>query len=325
MLSTWKTAPALAAGDTVVLKPPEWAPLSCSLLADLVCEAEFPAGVFNVVQGIGEEAGAALVRHPHLRRISFTGSPEVGREIGEAAAHNLVPFTAELGGKGAFMVFAEADIEAAALRAAQQYDDSAQACTAGTRLLVQRTIGDHFLERFHHHVDQHVLGDPRDPATTISPLIHRDHLARVQGFVERARAAGDRIARGGRVADRGGLWYELTLVEPASNQSEIVQSEVFGPVLTYQTFTDEEEAVTLANSTRYGLTATVYTGSEERAQRVGRAVRAGTVWVNCHMVRDLTAPFGGTGISGIGREGGDYALDFYSDLKMLQVKEGTTG
>jgi betaine-aldehyde dehydrogenase/5-carboxymethyl-2-hydroxymuconic-semialdehyde dehydrogenase len=324
MLSTWKTAPALAAGCTVVLKPPEWAPLSCSLLADLTEEAGFSAGVFNVVQGIGEEAGAALVAHPGVRRVSFTGSSDTGRLVADSAAQNLVPFTAELGGKGPFLVFADADLDAAAQKAALQYDDSGQNCMAGTRLLVEESVAGEFLQRFHAAVDAHVLGDPREEATTISPLIHPDHLARVDGFVERARANGDGIVRGGHPSALGGLWYEPTLVEPRSNDSEIVQREVFGPVLTFQTFATDEVAVTLANSTEYGLAATVYTGSAERAERVGRALRAGTVWVNAFLVRDLTAPFGGIGISGIGREGGNYALDFYSDLKTLQILEEST-
>jgi acyl-CoA reductase-like NAD-dependent aldehyde dehydrogenase len=323
MLSTWKTAPALAAGCTVVLKPAEWSPLSCSLLADLAAEAGFPPGVLNVVQGIGEEAGAALVAHPLLRRVSFTGSPETGRHIGRAAAGNLVPFTAELGGKGPLIVFEDADLDAAAAKAAGQYDDAGQVCLAGTRLLVQESVREPFLERFHAAVDAHVLGDPRDDATTISPLIHPDHLARVEGFVERARADGQRIVRGGRRAD--GLFYEPTLIEPASNDAEVVQREVFGPVLTFQTFAGEAEAIALANSTPYGLSGIVYSGSLGRADRVGRALRAGVVWVNTFLIRDLTAPFGGVGISGIGREGGDYALDFYSDLKSLQILEGTVG
>jgi acyl-CoA reductase-like NAD-dependent aldehyde dehydrogenase len=324
MLSTWKTAPALAAGSTVVLKPPEWAPLSCSLLADLTEEAGFPPGVFNVVQGIGEEAGAALVGDEGVRRVSFTGSSETGRLVAVAAARNLVPFTAELGGKGALVVFADADLDAAAEKAALQYDDSGQNCMAGTRLLVEEPVSGEFLERFHRAVDRQVLGDPRDETTTISPLIHREHLERVEGFVERARANGDRVVRGGRVAEIGGLWYEQTLVEPRTNDSEIVQREVFGPVLTFQTFQTEDEAMALANSTEYGLAAVLYTSSAERASSFGRALRAGTVWVNSFLVRDLTAPFGGIGISGIGREGGDYALDFYSDLKTLQILDGTT-
>lgn len=318
MLSTWKTAPALAAGCTVVLKPAEWSPLSCSILADLADEAGLPPGVFNVVQGIGEEAGAALVSHPLVRRVSFTGSTETARFIGAAAARNIVPFTAELGGKNPFLVFADADLDAAAAKAAGQYDDAGQVCLSGTRLLVEASVLEPFLERFHAATDAHVLGDPREDATTVSPLIHPDHLERVDGFVRRAQG---RVVRGGQRGD--GTFYEPTLIEPASNDDEVVQNEVFGPVLTIQTFRDEAEAVALSNSTRYGLSAILYTGSLGRADRVGRQLRGGTVWVNTFLVRDLTAPFGGMGASGIGREGGDYALDFYSDLKTLQILEGT--
>jgi betaine-aldehyde dehydrogenase/5-carboxymethyl-2-hydroxymuconic-semialdehyde dehydrogenase len=324
MLATWKTAPALAAGCTIVLKPAEWAPLSASLLAELTVEAGFPPGVFNVVHGIGEEAGAALVAHPALRRIAFTGSSETGRLIGAAAGANLVPLTAELGGNGALVVFPDADLDEAARIAALQYDDAGQTCLACTRLLVHRDVADAFLERFHPAVDAHVLGDPRADATTVAPLIHPDHLARVAGFVERAAANGDEIVRGGGRAEAGDLFYEPTLIAPSSNESEIVQREVFGPVLTFQTFVADAEAIALANSTPYGLSASVQTSSLARAERVGRALRAGTVWVNTYLVRDLTAPFGGMGESGIGREGGNYALDFYSDLKTLQIKDGLT-
>ena len=323
MLSTWKVAPALAAGNTVVLKPAEWSPLSCSLLADLTVEAGFPPGVFNLVQGIGEEVGPPLVGDPRVKRISFTGSPETARHIGRSAAENIVPFTAELGGKGPLIVFADADLDAAARKAAGQYDDSGQVCLAGTRILAQSSVHDEFVKTFHQHIDAHVLGDSRDPATTIAPMIHPDHVARVEGFIERALANGDTIVRGGhRIGDT--LHIEPTLIEPASNDSEVVQHEVFGPVLTLQRFADEDEAVELANSTAYGLSAIVYTSSQDRAQRVGRALRTGIVWVNTFLVRDLTAPFGGIGISGIGREGGDYALDFHSDLKTLQILEGST-
>ena len=323
MLATWKVAPALAAGNTVVLKPAEWSPLSASILADLAHEAGLPPGVLNVVQGRGAEVGAALVADERVRRISFTGSPETARSVGAAAAANIVPFTAELGGKGPLIVFEDADVEAAARTAAGQFDDAGQVCLAGTRLLVAEGVAEEFRRRFDAHTDAHVPGDSRDPATTISPLIHPEHLARVEGFVERARRAGDTVLRGGRRSRPGGLWYEPTLVRPAGNGSEIVQREVFGPVLTLQTFTTEAEAVRLANSTRYGLSGIVFTASQQRAERVGRAVRAGTVWVNCFLVRDLTAPFGGCGISGLGREGGDHALDFHSDLKTVQVRQGT--
>ena len=323
LLSTWKLAPALAAGNTVILKPAEWAPLSASLLADLVQEAGLPPGVLNVVQGLGEEVGAALVGDRRVRRISFTGSPETGRLIGVTAARNIVPFTAELGGKGPFLVFADADLDAAALKAAGQYDDAGQVCLAGTRLIVESSVIGEFSDLLETYTAKHVLGDSRSPATTISPLIHPQHLARVEGFVTRARENGDRIVRGGERWRQDGLWYEPTLIEPRDNYSEVVQREVFGPVLTIQTFSDEAEAVALANSTEYGLSAIVYTGSEERASRVGSAIRAGTIWVNTFLVRDLTAPFGGCRISGIGREGGDYALDFHSDLKTIQISEGS--
>ena len=322
MLSTWKLAPALAAGNSVIHKPAEWSPLSAALLAELAVLAGFPPGSYNLVQGVGEEVGAALVANPGVKRITFTGSPETGRIIGRAAATDLVPFTAELGGKGPLIVFADADIDAAAHRAAWQFDDSGQVCLAGTRLLVEASIREEFLTKFHAHVDALVLGDPRDDGTDIGPLVHPDHRANVHGFVERAAAAGDTIVRGGEMAD-GSLHYLPTLIEPASNDSEVVQREIFGPVLTFQTFADEAEALELANSTDYGLSAIVFTTSAERAERVGRALRTGLVWVNTFLVRDLTAPFGGCGISGIGREGGDHALDFHSDLKTLMILDGT--
>ncbi|MBL90161.1 MAG: betaine-aldehyde dehydrogenase [Actinobacteria bacterium] len=321
MLATWKIAPALAAGNTVILKPAEWAPLSSSILADLVDEAGFPPGVFNVVQGIGGEVGSFLTKDPRVRRISFTGSTETARKIGIEAAKNVVPFTAELGGKGALVVLEDADVEQAAATAAGQYDDSGQVCLAATRLIVSDKISEHFLECFHQNVDGHILGDSFDDETTITPLIHPDHLQRVESFIDRALENGDEIIRGGRRLNDQQLFYEPTLVKPASNNSEIVQREVFGPVLTFQTFQDEQEAVKLANSTEYGLSATLFTGSKEKAEIIGSALRAGTVWVNCFLVRDLTAPFGGLGISGLGREGGDYALDFHSDLKTLQIKK----
>lgn len=322
MLSTWKLAPALAAGNTVIHKPAEWSPLSAALLAELTTKAGFPHGAYNMVQGIGEEVGAALVRDSRVRRITFTGSPETARHIGTAAAKNIVPFTAELGGKGPLLVFADSDLEAAAHRAAWQFDDSGQVCLAGTRLLVEESVRDEFLERFNAHADALVLGDSRHEGTDIGPLAHPEHRDRVHAFVERAKAHGDSVVRGGSVVE-GSLHYQPTLIIPQSNDSEIVQCEVFGPVLTLQTFSTEEEAIELANSTDYGLSALVWTGSAERAERVSRSLRAGLVWVNTFLVRDLTAPFGGIGISGIGREGGQHALEFHSDLKSMMILDGT--
>jgi len=267
MLSTWKLAPALAAGNSVIHKPAEWSPLSAALLAELASEAGFPAGAYNLVQGIGEEVGAALVANPKVRRITFTGSPATGRHIGKAAAENLVPFTAELGGKGPLIVFADADLDAAAHRAAWQFDDSGQVCLAGTRLLVEESIREEFLAKFNEHADALVLGDPRNDDTDIGPTVHPDHRNAVHGFVERAREAGDVVVRGGEPA-ADSLHYLPTLIEPASNNSEVVQQEIFGPVLTFQTFTDEADAIRLANSTPYGLSAMIWTGSLERAERL---------------------------------------------------------
>ena len=323
MLSTWKVAPALAAGNSVILKPAEWAPLSASLLADFINEAGFPEGAFNIVQGLGSEVGAALVADPRVRRISFTGSPETGRMIGVSAAKNLVPFTAELGGKGALIVFADADLDAAAKKAAAQFEDSGQVCLAGTRLLIEKSVKAEFLDRLTHYTNEHVYGDSRNPETTLSAAIHPVHLEKVEGFVQRARTDGDTVIFGGERFEPGKLWYKPTLIEPSSNDSEVVQKEIFGPVLTLQTFDSEAQAVSLANSTEYGLSGIIYTSSADRATRVGQALRAGTVWVNTFLVRDLSAPFGGFGISGIGREGGDYALDFHSDLQTLQILEGS--
>ena len=324
MLSTWKLAPALAAGNTVIHKPAEWSPLSAALLAKLANEAGLPAGAYNLAQGIGSEVGAELVADKRARRITFTGSPPTAKLIGKAAAENIVPFTAELGGKGPLIVFADADLDSAAHRAAWQYDDSGQICLAGTRLLVEESVRDEFLEKFHAIVDAFTLGDSREDDTDIAPMVHPDHLANVDGFVQRARENGDTIVRGGNIVE-GTLHYEPTLIEPASNNSEVVQSEIFGPVLTFQTFADEAEAIELANSTAYGLSALVWTTSQDRAERVGRALLAGLVWVNTFLVRDLTAPFGGCGISGIGREGGEWALDFHSDVKTLMILNDSVG
>jgi len=323
MLSTWKCAPALAAGNTVILKPAEWSPLSATVLADLIDKAGFPPGVFNIVQGFGYEVGNDLVNDPRVKRISFTGSVPTARIIGKAAAENIVPFTAELGGKSCLLVFADADIDAAAKKAAGQFDDSGQVCMAGSRIIVEESIKEAFLEKFNHYTDQHIMGDSRSADTTMSAMIHPTHIARVEGFVDRARENGDIIARGGKRFKEGQLWFEPTLIIPKDNNSEVVQSEIFGPVLTFQTFKNEEEGVMLANSTVFGLSGIVYTSSQACAERVGRQIRGGTVWVNTFLVRDLTAPFGGIGQSGLGREGGHYALEFHSDLKTLQILENS--
>jgi aminomuconate-semialdehyde/2-hydroxymuconate-6-semialdehyde dehydrogenase len=315
MLATWRVGPALAAGNTVVLKPPEWAPLTCSMLGDLAQEAGLPPGVLNVVHGMGAEAGAPLTGHPDVDRVAFTGSPLTARTVYSDAAAQLTPVSFELGGKSPFLVFEDADLDAAAATAAYQYDNSGQVCLAGTRLLVQRSVIDAFLERFRARVDEIVVGDPREEATTYGPLIHPVALGRVTEHVARAREVGARLVFGGEPL--GGLYYPPTLFTDVPGDAEILQREVFGPVLTLQTFADEEEAIRLANSTDYGLAATIYTGSEQRAGRVAAAVVAGTVWVNCFYVRDLETPFGGARESGIGREGGRHSFDFYCDVKTV--------
>ncbi len=321
MLATWRVGPALAAGNAVVLKPPEWAPLTCSLLGDLAEQAGVPAGVINIVHGTGAEAGAALTGHPDVDRVAFTGSPATARTVYHDAAVNLTPVSFELGGKSPFIVFDDADLDAAAATAAYQYDNSGQVCLAGTRLLVARSVLADFLDRFEARVEEIRVGDPRDPATTYGPLIHPVALERVTDHVQRALAAGATLAFGGR--SLGGLYYPPTLFYDIPPDAEILQHEVFGPVLTLQAFDDEAEAIRLANETDYGLAATIYTGSEARADRVSAAVVAGTVWVNCFYVRDLETPFGGSRDSGIGREGGRHSFDFYCDVKT--VCERTSG
>jgi aminomuconate-semialdehyde/2-hydroxymuconate-6-semialdehyde dehydrogenase len=316
MLATWRIAPALASGATVVHKPPEWAPLTASLLGDVALEAGLPPGAYNVVQGIGEEAGAALAAHPGVDRIAFTGSVGTGRLIAQAAAPNLTPVSLELGGKSPFLIFEDTDLDAAVRQAVGQFDNAGQVCLAGTRLLVAAPIYEEFLERFGKVAAEIKQADPRDEATDIGPLITRQHFERVDGFVRRAIDEGVRVAFGGGPNDElGGLYYRPTLFVEPPRGSEILTHEVFGPVLTVQPFADEDDAVALANDTDFGLAATVYTGDPDRARRVSEQLIAGTVWVNCFFVRDLDAPFGGSRNSGIGREGGVWSFDFYADVK----------
>ncbi len=320
MLATWRIAPALAAGDTVVLKPAEWTPLTASFLADLTKQAGLPDGVFNVVQGYGAEAGAALVAHPGISRISFTGSVPTAKTIAHAAAENLTPCSFELGGKSPCIVLADADIELAASLAVEQYDNAGQVCLSGTRLLVHESIADDFAAAFRAKVDSLTQGDPRDPESDIGPQVHLTHFQRIAGFVDRARADGATVVFGGSPNDElGGLYYRPTLIDEPASGSEIVTQEVFGPVLTMQTFATDEQAIELANSTEFGLAAVVVAGDRAHAEVITTRLVAGTIWVNCFFVRDLRAPFGGSKKSGMGREGGTWSFDFYADVKNTVV------
>lgn len=323
MLTTWKVGPCLAAGNTAVVKPPEWAPLTCSLMADLATKAGIPPGVLNVVQGIGEEAGAALAAHPDIDRLSFTGSTDTAKLIGQSTARSLTPVSFELGGKSPYIVCADADLDAAAQTAAVQYMNAGQVCLAGTRVLVDARVAEPFLEKFRLAAAQMTVGDPREKTTRVGPLITPEHYQRVEGFVERAYKAGAKPLWGGRRHPAGQLYFEPTLLDGVTQEMEIVQREVFGPVLTWQTFRDEDELIALANGTRYGLAAMIFSKSEERAMRIAKRVVAGTVWVNCFFVRELAAPFGGSRDSGIGREGGNWSFDFFCDVKNIAVLKGS--
>ena len=316
MLATWRIGPALAAGNCVVLKPPEWAPLTASLLADITAEAGLPAGVFNVVQGTGVEAGAPLTAHPGINRLAFTGSVPTAGTVATAAARNIVPLSFELGGKSPLVVFEDADMDLAVTIAVEQFDNAGQVCLKAARMLVQESIADEFTERMVAKAAELRQGDPREEGTDVSALIHRRHFDQMAGFVERAIADGARpLLGGGPNADLGGLFFSPTVLVDAPEGSEILTEEVFGPVVTIERFADEAEAIAMANDTRFGLAATLVTGDPQRAERVSAELNAGTVWVNCFFVRDLGAPFGGNGKSGIGREGGVWSFDFYTDIK----------
>ena len=318
MLSTWKLGPALAAGNTCILKPPEWAPLTCSLLADAAHAAGLPPGVFNVVQGLGATTGAKLVADPRVSRISFTGSVPTARLIAQAAARNLVPCSLELGGKSPFIVLADADIDAAAATATLMYRNAGQVCLAGTRLLVHEGVAEVFIEKMGALVRELVIGDPRDERTEVGPIIHPRQVVRVQGFVERAVAAGARVLWGGDRHPFGAQYFQPTLLTDVRQDDEIVQNEVFGPVLTLQTFRDDDELVALANGTAYGLGGVCY-GELARATEVAQRVRTGFIWVNSFGIRDLAAPFGGIKQSGVGREGGDWSFEFFCDIKDVVI------
>lgn len=324
MLETWKVAPCLAAGNTCVLKPAEWAPLSAVALAEIARDAGLPPGVLNVVHGFGEVAGAALVRHPGVQLISFTGETATGKEIMRNGAATLKRFSMELGGKSPVIIFADCDLERAVDAAVfGVFSLNGERCTAGSRVLVERPVYEPVVERLVQRASAIRVGDPMDERTELGPLIHPDHLSRVAGYLEIGRAEGARVACGGqRLADRPGNYLTPAVLVDVRPGMRVEQEEIFGPVVVVLPFDDEEEALRIANGVAYGLAAYVWTQDLTRAHRVAHRLEAGMVWINSQNVRDLRTPFGGAKASGIGREGGHFSFEFYTELKTVHVALG---
>jgi aminomuconate-semialdehyde/2-hydroxymuconate-6-semialdehyde dehydrogenase len=324
MLETWKVAPALAWGNTVVLKPAEDTPVSAAILGRLAIEAGFPPGVLNVVQGFGpDSAGAELTENVDVDRITFTGESGTGKVIGGIAAARLCPVSLELGGKGANIVFADAELDNAVDWAVQAiFRNAGQVCLAGSRLYVQREVYDEFLHRFVAAAEALRIGDPTDPATEFGPLASAEHYAKVSGYVDSIEADGGKVLTGG-LAD--GWFVRPTIVVDAPAEARVCREEIFGPVVVVHQFDTEAEAVALANDTRYGLNAMLFTENLSRAHRVSDALKAGTVWVNCFFIRDLRAPFGGVGDSGVGREGGSFSREFFTEPKAVVMQIDADG
>ena len=323
MFTSWKLGPALAAGNTVVFKPAELTPLSSLRVAELIDEVGFPPGVVNVVPGFGEVAGAAIANHPRIDKVSFTGSTAVGRRIVEASAGNLKRLHLELGGKGANVVFDDADLDQAVHGSAFAiFHNQGQACIAGSRLLLQEGIADAFIERFIAVAASIRLGDPLDQETEMGPLTSEEHRDRVLGYVKVALDEGGEILTGGRVPDdpslRSGFFVEPTVVR-ADPDSRVCQEEVFGPFVTVTTFRDEDEALGIANGTEYGLGGGLWTSDLSRAHRIASELRSGMVWVNAYKRVNPASPFGGIGGSGYGREMGFEAMRGYTEPKSIWV------
>ena len=319
MLESWKVAPALAWGNTIVLKPAEDTPASATIMARLALEAGIPPGVFNVLHGYGpDSAGSALTEDARVDRITFTGESGTGRIIARAASANLVPVSLELGGKGANVVFDDADLDNAVGWSVKAiFSNAGQVCLAGSRLYVQRGIFDAFVAGFVAAAEALVIGDPKEPGTELGPLASEEHYKKVRGYLDDIDSGTGRLLTGGL----GDGWVvRPTVVVDAPLDSRVVCEEIFGPVVTIHPFDTEEEGVALANSTPFGLNAMVFTENLARAHRVARALRAGTVWVNCFFIRDLRAPFGGVGDSGIGREGGTFSREFFTEPKAVVMQ-----
>ncbi|WP_028046606.1 5-carboxymethyl-2-hydroxymuconate semialdehyde dehydrogenase [Cellulomonas sp. URHE0023] len=324
MLESWKLGPALATGNTVVLKPAEFTPLSASLWAGIFQEAGLPPGVFNLVHGLGEEAGDALVRHPDVPLISFTGESRTGQTIFANAAPHLKGLSMELGGKSPAVVFADADLSAAIdATIFGVFSLNGERCTAGSRILVQREVYDEFVERYAAQAARVVVGPPHEARTEVGALVHPEHYDKVMGYIEIGRTEGRLVAGGGRPEGfPTGNYVAPTVFVDVAPDARIFQEEIFGPVVAITPFDTDEDALALANGVKYGLAAYVWTNDLRRAHTFAQAVEAGMVWLNSNNVRDLRTPFGGVKASGLGHEGGYRSIDFYTHQQAVHVTLG---
>jgi (Z)-2-((N-methylformamido)methylene)-5-hydroxybutyrolactone dehydrogenase len=322
LLLTWKLAPALATGCTMVVKPSDHTPVTALELAKLVTEAGIPDGVFNVITGDGPAVGRALVRHPGVDKVAFTGSTKTGIDVAEGATSHLARVTLELGGKSAQVVFGDADLEAAANGViAGVFAASGQTCMAGSRLIVHEDVHDELIERVAARAREIVLGNPLEPATEMGPVANAQQFEKVTGILEAALAQGaTAVCGGGPDPDLGGYFVKPTLLTNVGADSPAVREEIFGPVVAALTFTDEDEAVAMANDTEYGLAGAVWTLDVRRAMRVAQRIRAGTVWINAYRVVAPNVPFGGFGASGIGRENGLDVLREYTETRSIWIE-----
>ncbi len=320
-LLSWKIAPAIATGNTCVAKPSELTSLTAHRLAELSLEAGLPPGVMNIVHGYGAKAGAAICEHPDVPLISFTGGTVTGAKVAAAAAPMFKKLSLELGGKNPNLIFADADLDQAIATSIQSsFANQGEICLCGSRMFVERAIYDRFVERFVEATKKLRIGEPTEAETDVGALISEAHLQKVTGYLELARKEGGTILTGGRRIDRPGFFLEPAVITGLGCDTRVLQEEIFGPVVTITPFDGDEEAVRFTNSTRYGLSSTVWTRDLQRAHRVAAALDAGTVWVNCWLLRDLRVPFGGVKDSGVGREGGFESLRFFTEAKNVCLK-----